>query len=177
MIDEHWVRPAEEKPDGWHKLGNTFHLHMRDMLHCLEPEMILLWVYGFTTTSKANVNMCIILYWVHFITLHLVFFVYLKMLWEFHWTCFSLSFCFHVALFLKKLHAMYCFWCEIYFSWEKILITLHAVLKCSLSKFKAVWINECVFVFVKGLSYSIMCTLWWEWVVKKKKNAVWFYVA
>lgn len=66
--------------------------------------------------------------------------VYLKMLWEFHWTWFSLSLCFHVAFYF------YNPW-HIEFLLFVVLITPHAV-KRSLGKVKAEWIKLCVFVCV-----------------------------
>lgn len=120
---------------------------MRDMLTLFGTWDDALYVYSFTTTSKGNVNGALSTYWVHFMMLHFVF-VYLKMLWEFHWTCFSLYFCFHIAFFLifffYTIHATFLFDVEYFF----FLITLHAVLKWSFGKVEAEWINVCVFVCV-----------------------------
>lgn len=87
---------------------------MRDMLHCLGPEMLPLNCGALPQRAKQM--------W----TVHCVFigstssryvcfsFVYLKMLWEFHWTWFSLSFCFPVAFFLT-IHATFWFGVDFFF--------------------------------------------------------------
>lgn len=113
--------------------------------------------------AKQMWTCALYLYWVHSITLHLVSFVYLKKRREFHWACFSASFISMLPFFFFFLKAPSC----VLFKVRTIffLITLHAVLKCPHGKCKAVWIHDFVFVFVKGLSSSIMCTLRWKWVV------------
>lgn len=92
---------------------------MRDMLHRVGPEMLPLKCRALPQRAKQ-------MWTVHYVFIgptpsrYICFsFVYLKKLWELHWTCFSLSFCFHVAFssFLFTVHASVWFGVE-YFVWS-----------------------------------------------------------
>lgn len=100
-------------------------------------------VYSFTNTSKCELCIMFLLGPLHHATFVFLF-VYLKMLWGFHWTCLYLSFCLHVAFLYKTPHFD--------LVWRFVMVTLHAVLRRSLGKVKAQWmVCVCVFVCVKGL--------------------------
>lgn len=173
-----WTWPAEGRADGWQKkLGNTFHLHVRDMLHCLGPEMMPFKCIALPTL--ANVNCALCFYGAHFITLHLCFFL-------FTWKCSEDStepaFVCHFVSMLPFLYKTPHF----DLVWRFVMVTLHAVLRRSLGKVKAQWmVCVCVCSCVwRDLSYSIKCTLMiirCKQKTKSKetnlKNPVWFYVA
>lgn len=115
---------------------------MRDMLHRLGPEMMPFECIALPQRAKCEQCITSLMGPLHHAT-----FVYLNMLWEFHWTCFSLSSCFHVAFFF-----FFFFYsptpCFVLVWMFCLLITLHAVLKWFLGKVRAEWVNVCVFVRV-----------------------------
>ncbi len=100
------------------KLGSTFHLPTLQPWGTCYIVRALRWC-PLSVQSKCEQCIMSLLGPLHQITF-IFLFVYLKKLWGFHWTCFSLSFCFHVAFyfyfyFVFTIHATFCFWCGIFF--------------------------------------------------------------
>lgn len=132
VIDEH------ERAGGWRHIPAAQGAAAGDTADCLGPDMRRF------TTSKANVNSALGLYWPHVIAIQLFFFV-------FTWKCsenstehalvclfvsmmpfFNYFFTIHAAFLL--LVGLFCF----------SLVTLHAEMKWSLWKGKAEWTDVCV---------------------------------